>query len=267
MSTRSKRQQLSAAYLRSKGLTPAKAKNFAVRQGKIGQPVIAAVALAGIVLMGASEYATVYVGPDAEASSVGTPQASAALSIDVPQTEPQQATATQDVAPSAKPQVLFFDTPTFDTAPIDWEQASYTAIGAAEENLEAPEPQNTGPDCVDTLRGMARETVIFFAPDSAQPIETDIGALLRLNDYAHTCRDAKIIVEGHSDESGTASMTLELSWQRADTTMDLLRTIDADTSRFETIGHGARLPFAQGSAGEGDINHRVEFNVRRLERE
>ncbi|MFL4469773.1 hypothetical protein ACERZ8_07800 [Tateyamaria armeniaca] len=47
--------------------------------------------------------------------------------------------------------------------------------------------------------------------------------------------------------------------------MELMRAVGIDVSRFEPIGFGARLPLAQGSAEDDDLNRRVEFDVRRLD--
>ncbi|MEO0379035.1 MAG: OmpA family protein [Pseudomonadota bacterium] len=270
MSRRAKQQQLSVARLRSKGLTLAQANSFAAKQRKSGQPVIVLMALAGICLMGAGGYATLYggFGAEAAAAAVEIPQDGKTLAAETvravitPAPEPAVVVQASEDSAQTPTQVLLFNTSKTEAPPVDWEQASYIAFDATEDEVEFAEP-----DCVDTLRSMTAETVLFFAPGSVQPIETNFDALLQIDEVARTCAGAKVVVAGHSDASGSPALNLELSWQRADATIDLLRAIDIDTSRFESIGYGARLPLAQGSAGDDAINRRVEFDVRRVEGE
>ncbi|MFL4469774.1 hypothetical protein ACERZ8_07805 [Tateyamaria armeniaca] len=199
MFNRAERQQKSIAQLRAKGLTLAQANSFASKQRSGARPVVLLVALAGVTLMGAGGYAAYQGTPGAEQmaalTDVGAAEVAATPTVG-PQVSPAEVVA--PAAPDPSP-VFVFATPDTPPAQFDWREASLLASGAMVDEIEPAEPQVAAPDCVDDLRAMASETVLFFGIGATQPVEMDVDALLRMDEAAADCPAAKIVVAGHSD--------------------------------------------------------------------
>ncbi len=79
-----------------------------------------------------------------------------------------------------------------------------------------------------------------------------------LNKYDHT----KIIVAGHTDNTGTADFNRELSERRARSAKQLLSSYQVQEDRMFTWGMGHREPLADNNTTEGRAkNRRVEFVI------
>ncbi len=74
--------------------------------------------------------------------------------------------------------------------------------------------------------------------------------------------DRKIRIEGHTDSSGSSSLNLRLSQQRAEAVKQLLVENGVDAGRIEAVGMGEDFPVADNSTEEGKAaNRRVEIIV------
>lgn len=72
----------------------------------------------------------------------------------------------------------------------------------------------------------------------------------------------KILISGHTDNTGTAAANLKLSEQRAKAVADYLITKGIDVKRISYKGFGATLPVAENGTEEGKAaNRRTEFKV------
>ena len=83
-----------------------------------------------------------------------------------------------------------------------------------------------------------------------------VGSVLKSNP------EIKVVIEGHTDDRGSASANLRLSDNRAKSVREALieRGIDAD--RMEAIGYGESKPIASNKSRKGRAaNRRVEFNI------
>lgn len=70
------------------------------------------------------------------------------------------------------------------------------------------------------------------------------------------------VVEGHTDDVGSAVDNLELSEARARSVVDYLIEAGVDSQRLTSIGFGESRPIASNSTAEGQAaNRRIEFQV------
>ncbi|MDR2066179.1 MAG: OmpA family protein [Prevotellaceae bacterium] len=79
-----------------------------------------------------------------------------------------------------------------------------------------------------------------------------------LNKYENT----KILITGHTDNTGDEKTNIELSQKRADSAKKLLKEFNVGESRMFTLGHGSAIPaFNNNTASERSKNRRVEFII------
>ena len=71
-----------------------------------------------------------------------------------------------------------------------------------------------------------------------------------------------ILVEGHTDSTGSEEYNLNLSQRRADAVKNLIVQRGVSSARIETMAHGESLPIADNSTEAGRaMNRRVEIKV------
>jgi outer membrane protein OmpA-like peptidoglycan-associated protein len=79
-----------------------------------------------------------------------------------------------------------------------------------------------------------------------------------LNKYENT----KILITGHTDNTGDEKTNIELSQKRADSAKKLLNEFNVSESRMFTLGHGSALPaYTNNTVSERSKNRRVEFVI------
>ena len=70
----------------------------------------------------------------------------------------------------------------------------------------------------------------------------------------------KVVVEGHTDDSGNAAYNLDLSFRRAQAVVEYLKARGVAEGRIEAAGRGAAQPIGPNDSPEGRaLNRRVEF--------
>ena len=90
----------------------------------------------------------------------------------------------------------------------------------------------------------------------AQDNLTNLSVIL--NKY----EDTDILIEGHTDATGTDEYNLQLSERRAESVATHLETQQVADARFTIIGYGEVQPIADNSTGEGrQENRRVEIAI------
>jgi peptidoglycan-associated lipoprotein len=83
---------------------------------------------------------------------------------------------------------------------------------------------------------------IGFNFDSAA-LSEDARATLRANaDWLKGNGSARIQIEGHCDERGTAEYNMALGSKRAQAAMDYLGTLGIAANRMSTISYGEEIP-------------------------
>jgi outer membrane protein OmpA-like peptidoglycan-associated protein len=106
------------------------------------------------------------------------------------------------------------------------------------------------------------ESGILFKSNAAdlQPAAQDnIGKLaVILNKYP----DTNILVEGHTDSTGSDELNQKLSTRRAESVADYAKGKGVAASRFTTIGYGKTQPIAPNATVDGRAqNRRVEIAI------
>lgn len=129
-----------------------------------------------------------------------------------------------------------------------------------EQSADAPEP-----DCVATLGDTVRGVNINFEMASTTLPAEISDALGDLVSGLQTCGTARLMVKGHSDSTGPETANLQISWQRADTTMSRLIELGAPATQLEAIGFGTRVPLTPATPTTAPENRRVDFRVIRRE--
>ena len=118
--------------------------------------------------------------------------------------------------------------------------------------------QNTGSELVVTM-----PEGILFDFDSAAiraSLQGDLRAMARnLNQYPNT----DVIVEGHTDNTGSAAYNQDLSTRRAQAVAGVLLEAGVAPARVRSIGRGEDDPVATNLTSEGrQQNRRVEVIIR-----
>jgi len=114
----------------------------------------------------------------------------------------------------------------------------------------------------ETLR-IRFESDILFAVNSAVLSDTSRYAL---DDFAQVMMEypkTAILVQGHTDATGSEAHNLALSERRAKSVMNHLAMRQVDQSRMSAIGYGEAYPVADNSTVQGrEQNRRVEILVK-----
>lgn len=232
--------------LRSAGLTLASADRLA---GTDGGNSITLFALGGLAILGLA-------GAGVFAMNLQTPSAPAPAQAEAPAPEAAEPVLVmpQAIADETTAAVILLDTPSGSELP--W----MTALNdAAPAPVEAPETV----DCVTALSDAFSGVMFNFDPGSADIRPQDYDLLVSVGEQTTACPEARVLIAGHSDSSGSDALNLQLSWQRADSAVQVLDKLGIDVSQFETVGFGARTPLTQGSSTDEDVNRRIELRVLR----
>lgn len=92
--------------------------------------------------------------------------------------------------------------------------------------------------------------------ESAQEILTQAAEILKNNP---NCR---LVITGHTDDTGTEKVNLDLSKMRAERVLDYLAEMGVDTTRTIIEGEGEEKPIADNNTEEGRaLNRRVELKT------
>ncbi|WEK34704.1 MAG: OmpA family protein [Candidatus Pseudobacter hemicellulosilyticus] len=103
---------------------------------------------------------------------------------------------------------------------------------------------------------------IFFARNSYQLTEASRKQLNKIVGILKDNPDFIMNIEGHSDNTGWASLNLNLSQKRSDAVKAYLVKLGIDASRVSAVGYGQERPVADNGTPEGrSRNRRVEMNV------
>lgn len=103
---------------------------------------------------------------------------------------------------------------------------------------------------------------ILFGFDSS---ELTVASKENIADLAKTLKkyeDTNIIIEGHTDNTGSKSYNQELSEQRSASVADQLKILGVAGSRISEVGYGEEMPVADNSTEAGRAqNRRVEVAI------
>lgn len=126
-----------------------------------------------------------------------------------------------------------------------------------EKDLEGAEIERVGEGIKITFRDG-----IQFALNSAELSE---ASKTNLTDLAETLKkydDTNILIEGHTDITGTRDYNMILSEKRAESVSDYLETLGVQNKRITTEGYGPDQPVADNDSDYGrQQNRRVEVAI------
>jgi peptidoglycan-associated lipoprotein len=123
----------------------------------------------------------------------------------------------------------------------------------APAKVEAPKPPpapKPAPDTTSSLEALKQGQAATGGPlkdinfnfDSAA-LSDDSRATLRANaDWLKSNATARIQIEGHCDDRGTAEYNMALGAKRAQAAMDYLATLGIAANRMSTISYGEEIP-------------------------
>ena len=88
------------------------------------------------------------------------------------------------------------------------------------------------------------------------------GELSELATILNKYQDTNILLEGHTDSTGSQEYNLELSEKRAKSVANFLATRNVNPARFTIMGYGESQPIASNETKEGrSQNRRVEVAI------
>lgn len=140
-------------------------------------------------------------------------------------------------------------------------EASAAAQRALTEEAEAARRALAELQAKPTERGMVLTLGdVLFDTNEASLKPGAMLAMDRLARFLETHADTRLIVEGHTDSTGSDAYNEELSQRRARAVADELVSRGIASSRFEVIGRGEAFPVAGNETAAGrQQNRRVEI--------
>lgn len=133
---------------------------------------------------------------------------------------------------------------------------------------------NTDDKCPNTRPGLevnaygctpdefaSTEIEVLFDTDSAALAAGPKPALDELAQFMEEHPDTKVEIQGHTDNTGPASLNENLSQQRAEEVADYLKNNGVDESRLEAKGFGEKQPVADNSTAAGRAENRRVMTI------
>ncbi len=103
---------------------------------------------------------------------------------------------------------------------------------------------------------------VLFATDRADLKSSGLVNINKLAQFLQENPDRKVIVEGYTDSTGTASHNQTLSERRANSVRTALVKMGVDPARIVAQGYGKEYPVAEnGSVSGRAMNRRVEVTI------
>jgi outer membrane protein OmpA-like peptidoglycan-associated protein len=97
--------------------------------------------------------------------------------------------------------------------------------------------------------------------DLKQELRENLSAIAAILQSLLT--DSKIVIEGHTDNEGSAEFNQKLSEQRAGSVLNFLVERGVDKKRLQSVGYGLTKPVADNGTPEGRAkNRRVELVIK-----
>lgn len=103
---------------------------------------------------------------------------------------------------------------------------------------------------------------ILFDVDKAELKPVSKENIAKLANVLKKYEDTNILIEGHTDATGSEEYNLELSRKRAQTVANYLSTLGISPTRFTIMGYGESQPLMTNDTPEGRAaNRRVEIGI------
>jgi len=106
---------------------------------------------------------------------------------------------------------------------------------------------------------------VFFEANRSELKPGGTRKMLPLLEFLRSHPQEKIVIEGHTDNSGSAALNRELSTRRAEVVRDFLTSEGIAPSRISTQGLGEQFPITSNASEAGRLqNRRVEITIQAL---
>ena len=103
---------------------------------------------------------------------------------------------------------------------------------------------------------------ILFGTNSSSLTPEAAGNIDQLATTLKKYADTSVVVEGHTDNSGSDAINQPLSTRRAQAVSNEIQTQGVDASRITTTGYGSSQPVADNTSADGKAkNRRVEVAI------
>jgi outer membrane protein OmpA-like peptidoglycan-associated protein len=126
-----------------------------------------------------------------------------------------------------------------------------------EQDLEGARIERVGEGIKITFGGG-----LLFDVDRAELRPSAQEELVKLSRILNKYEDTNILVEGHTDATGTEDYNMELSRRRASSVGTFLAAQNVAVSRMQAVGYGEVQPIASNETADGrQQNRRVEVAI------
>ena len=126
-----------------------------------------------------------------------------------------------------------------------------------EQDIEGAEVERVGEGIKITF-----DSGILFQVGKANLQEEAQNNLVKLAGILNKYENTEVLLEGHTDATGSEEFNLTLSQQRAQSVANFLSRYSVDPSRFTIMGYGESQPVASNETVDGRTqNRRVEVAI------
>jgi len=143
------------------------------------------------------------------------------------------------------------------------EQELVAQKAEAQKKLDALNSQTISVyrDARGTILSMSDILFEFGKADLKQELKENLAEIAAI--LKNLLTDASVVVEGHTDNVGSAASNKKLSEQRASAVMKYLIDRGVDKKRLKSVGYGLERPVADNGTKEGQAkNRRVELVIK-----
>lgn len=134
--------------------------------------------------------------------------------------------------------------------PPKWTAENPSASSGAMAKSSKPAPSKAKPPRSSSLEALRRGEMpgegplkdIQFSFDSAALSQSARATLKANADWLKSNPSARVQIEGHCDERGTAEYNMALGAKRAQAALDYLATLGVAANRMSTVSYGEEIP-------------------------
>lgn len=112
---------------------------------------------------------------------------------------------------------------------------------------------------VNSLRAPANQ-IYYFAYDQSAVSADDMRAVTVQANYLATHKNAKVRLEGNTDDRGSREYNVALGWRRAQAVANVLKQQGVSPSQIKLVSYGKEHPAVSGNDEHAwSLNRRVEL--------
>ena len=154
----------------------------------------------------------------------------------------------------------------FDGIPDNLDKCPYQP-GPASNNgcpvVDTPKPAPAPAQPTGNQKDRDLAEPILFELGRAKVKDESIPVLIEAVMEMNSSNNAFVIIDGHTDNTGSANTNQALSFKRANAVKKYLTEMGADPKHMISVGHGSRQPIAPNESAEGRAhNRRVIMSVK-----